>query len=139
MWPLLVVELEETPETVVEVRDRFIVAQVDVLVLDRPPEALHKDVVCAVKGAFLRPGEKPGRQTVVPAGSARSGSGGNEWAEALREKASLGGQRSRGPQRAVNTEQAPKTALREPTRHNIGEGRRLGRRERRKQTEVPPG
>ena len=32
----------------------------------------------------------------------------------------------RGPQRAVNTEQAPKRPSWEPTRHNNGEGRRCG-------------
>ena len=29
------------------------------------------------------PGEGPGRQTLAPAGSTRSGSGGDEWSEAL--------------------------------------------------------
>jgi hypothetical protein len=45
MGPLLVVELEEARKTFVEVRDRLLVTQVDVLVFDRPPAPLHKDVV----------------------------------------------------------------------------------------------
>jgi len=44
----------------------------------------------------------------------------------------------RGPQRAVNTEQAAKLGSRELTRHNNGEGRSLGRSERRTQPEIPP-
>ena len=37
-----------------------------------------------------------------------------------------------GPQRAVNTEQAPKTKPRKPTRHSHGEGRRRRRRDERR-------
>jgi len=44
-----------------------------------------------------------------------------------------------GPQRAVNTEQAPKLPSRVSTHHTNGEGRCLGRSERREQPEDPPG
>jgi hypothetical protein len=49
------------------------------------------------------------RQTLAPAGSTWSRSGGaNPWAEALQEKASLGGQRTVRAATRVNTEQASK-------------------------------
>ncbi len=41
------------------------------------------------------------------------------------------GQEARGPQREVNTEQAPKSPTRKPTRHNNGEGHASGTREQR--------
>ena len=43
--------------------------------------------VCALPRCTVLPGGNPGRQTLAPAGSTRSGPGGNEWSEALREKA----------------------------------------------------
>ena len=56
--------------------------------------ALALVVMCALRRRIETPGENPGRQTVVPAESTWSGSGGDEWAEALQEKAVLDGQRA---------------------------------------------
>jgi hypothetical protein len=47
--------------------------------------------VCALTRCTVLPGGNPGRQTLAPAGSTRGGSGGDEWSEALREKAPLAG------------------------------------------------
>jgi len=40
-------------------------------------------VLCALTRCTVLPGERPGRQTLAPAGSTRGGSGGDEWSEAL--------------------------------------------------------
>jgi retron-type reverse transcriptase len=59
---------------------------------------------------------------LVPAGSTWGGPGGDEWTEALQDKARI--KRVSGPcglQRAVNAEQASKSAMWEPTRHNNGD------------------
>jgi len=40
-------------------------------------------VLCALPRCTVLPGERPGRQTLAPAGSTRGGSGGDEWSEAL--------------------------------------------------------
>src|SRR3712207_8884151 len=79
------------------------------------------------------------RQTLAPAGSTRGGSGGDEWSEALREKALKGGQRTVRAATRVNTEQASKESMWEPTRHTNGEGRRRRRSERDLQPAIPPG
>jgi hypothetical protein len=50
--------------------------------------------MCALRRRIDSPGEIPGRLTVVPAESNWSGSGGDEWAEALQGKAVLDGQRT---------------------------------------------
>jgi len=47
-------------------------------------------VVCALLRRIDSPGEIPGRRTVVPAGSPWGDSGGDEWVEALQEKAVFG-------------------------------------------------
>ena len=69
-------------------------------------------------------GAIPTRQLVVPAGSNRSGGGGNEVAGAFDAKGRLAAPRAGRPQRGVNAEQAPKAVMWEPTRHTSGEGRR---------------
>ena len=51
---------------------------------------LHQIVVCALLRRIDSPGEIPGRRTVVPAGSPWGDSGGDEWVEALQEKAVYG-------------------------------------------------
>src|SRR3984893_215798 len=40
-------------------------------------------ILCALTRCTVLPGERPGRQTLAPAGSTRGGSGGDEWSEAL--------------------------------------------------------
>jgi hypothetical protein len=44
-------------------------------------------IVCALRRRTVSAGKNPARQIVAPAGSPRSGPGGDKWAEALREKA----------------------------------------------------
>jgi hypothetical protein len=62
--------------------------------------------------------------TVAPAGSNRSGSGGNNTAEAFDGKSSINGNSaSRQAVARVNAEQAPKTMMWEPTQPMHGEGR----------------
>jgi hypothetical protein len=51
-------------------------------------------IVCALPRRTISAGRNPARRTVAPAGSTRSGPGGDKWAEALREKALSEGQRS---------------------------------------------
>jgi len=97
-------------------------------------------IMCALARRTFPPGERPGRPAVAPAGSTWGGSGGDEWAEALQEKGLLREvSEPRGLQRAVNAEQAPRTPMWEPTRHNNGEGRSLLGSERRAHRGVPPG
>jgi hypothetical protein len=45
---------------------------------DDPQDPLGEVVVCALKRRVRLPGESPGRETVVPTGSTRGGSGGNK-------------------------------------------------------------
>ena len=61
---------------------------------------------------------------VAPAGSNRSGGGGNETAGAFDVKGRLGDSASRQAVTRVNAEQAPKGLTWEPTRRRNGEGRR---------------
>jgi hypothetical protein len=61
---------------------------------------------------------------VAPAGSNRSGGGGNETAGAFDAKGRFGDSASRQAVTRVNAEQAPKGLTWEPTRREIGEGRR---------------
>ena len=61
---------------------------------------------------------------VVPAGSNRSGGGGNETAGAFDAKGRSGDSASRQAVTRVNAEQAPKGLMWEPTRRENGEGRR---------------
>src|SRR5438094_9664693 len=62
--------------------------------------------------------------TVAPASSNRSGSGGNEAAEASDGKGRTGDPASRQAVTCVNAEQASKHLMREPTQRTFGEGRR---------------
>ena len=68
--------------------------------------------------------QSPPGSWVAPAGSNRSGGGGNEVAGAFDGKGRLAAPRAGRPQRGVNAEQAPKAVMWEPTRHRHGEGRR---------------
>jgi len=71
---------------------------------------------CAVKTCALSVGDSLTRQLPTPAGSNRSGRGGNEAVKAFGvEDHFRVVWRPRGPQRAVNVEQIPKTAMRRPT------------------------
>jgi hypothetical protein len=70
--------------------------------------ALNGIIVCALLRRIDLPGEIPGRLPVVPAESTWGGSGGDEWAEALQEKAVLDGQRTMQAAARANTEQASK-------------------------------
>ncbi|WP_367025878.1 hypothetical protein ABZN20_15835 [Methylococcus sp. ANG] len=65
-------------------------------------------IMCALLRRICFVGANPTRPTFAPAGSTRGGSGGNERAEALREKVSLGDQRAMRAVTRVNTEQASK-------------------------------
>src|SRR5205823_12493994 len=80
--------------------------------------------MCAVIRHGSSVGAIPTRQLVVPAGSNRSGGGGNEVAGAFDGKGRRAAPRAGRPQRVVNAEQAPKAVMWEPTRHSSGEGRR---------------
>ena len=51
---------------------------------------LARIIQCAVKRCWFLVGASPTRQLVAPAGSSRSGSGGNETVEAFDDKGSLG-------------------------------------------------
>ena len=62
--------------------------------------------------------------TVAPASSNRSGSGGDEAAEAFDAKGRIGDSASRQAVTRVNAEQASKQLMREPTLRTLGEGRR---------------
>lgn len=55
-------------------------------------DGLQLVVVCALPRHDCSVGESPTRPTCAPAGSTGSGAGGNEWTEALLEKAPTGGQ-----------------------------------------------
>ena len=66
----------------------------------------------------------PPGSSVAPAGSNRSGGGGNETAGAFDAKGRLGASASRQAVTRVNAEQAPKGLTWEPTRRENGEGRR---------------
>jgi hypothetical protein len=81
----------------------------------------------------------PGRSTAAPAESTRGGPGGNEWTEALRGKAPLGGQRAVRAAARANTEHAPKPPMQGPTQENGGEGRRREGREWHRHLAALPG
>ena len=68
--------------------------------------------------------QSPPGNWIAPAGSNRSGGGGNETAGAFDAKGQRVAPRAGRPQRGVNAEQAPKAVMWEPTRHSSGEGRR---------------
>src|SRR3954471_16875037 len=76
------------------------------------------------KGAGLPWVQSPPGNWVAPAGSNRSGGGGNEAAGATDAKGQRVAPRAGRPQRVVNAEQAPKAVMSEPTRPTSGEGRR---------------
>src|SRR3954451_16723441 len=76
------------------------------------------------KGLDLQRVQIPPGISVAPAGSNRSGGGGNETAGAFDGKGRLGDPASRQAVTRVNAEQAPKGLTWEPTRRENGEGRR---------------
>ncbi len=103
---------------------------------------------CAVKGVGILVGESPARQGVAPAGSSRSGSGGDEAVEAFDVQGSPGDSANPQAVTRVNAEQASKRVMREPTCLSNREGRRRDRQEllarrggkrERKVSTVPPG
>ena len=62
------------------------------------------------------------------------------WPEALRcNEAASGGSATMRAATRVNAEQAPKRAMRKPTRPSDGEGCHLPGSERREYRQVPPG
>ncbi len=63
------------------------------------PTSLEGISKCAVERRRSSVGVSPTRQLVAPAGSNRSGRGGNETTEAFDAKAALGGPRARRPNR----------------------------------------
>ena len=70
-------------------------------------------------------GASPTRPSLIaPAGSYRSGGGGNEAVGAFEKHVPHGGAASWQAVTRVNTEQASKDLTWEPTRHLYGEGRR---------------
>src|SRR3954451_21661021 len=75
------------------------------------------------KGLDLQRVHAPPGNSVAPAGSNRSGGGGNETAGAFDAKGRLGDPASRQAVTRVNAEQASKRAMWEPTRRRNGEGR----------------
>jgi hypothetical protein len=84
--------------------------------------------VCAVIRQCLPSGCKSRpANSVAPAGSYRSGGGGNETVEAFETYVPLGGAASRQAVTRMNAEQASKDLTWEPTRHIDGEGRRRWR------------
>ena len=87
-------------------------------------QGLARIIQCAVKRCWFLVGASPTRQLVAPAGSSRSGSGGNEAVEAFDDKGSFSDSASKQAVTRVNAEQASKRVMREPTRLNNGEGRR---------------
>src|SRR3954451_2413234 len=72
------------------------------------------------KGLDLQRVQIPPGISVAPAGSNRSGGGGNETAGAFDGKGRLGDPASRQAVTRVNAEQAPKRAMWEPTRRRRG-------------------
>ena len=76
------------------------------------------------KGLDLQRVQLPPGNSVAPAGSNRSGGGGNETVGAFDAKGRLGDSASRQAVTRVNAEQAPKGSMWEPTRRENGEGRR---------------
>jgi hypothetical protein len=79
------------------------------------------------KAAFPSGCKSRPANSVAPAGSYRSGGGGNEAVGASETNVPHGGAASRQAVTRVNVEQAPKGLMWEPTRHINGEGRRRWR------------
>src|SRR3954454_3590165 len=73
----------------------------------RTAGARFYSIVCLAKAHRCR-GCKPHPATLAPAGSARGGSGGDEWSEALREKVPSGDQRAIRAAAQANTNEASK-------------------------------
>ena len=76
------------------------------------------------KALDLQRVQVPPGNWVAPAGSNRSGGGGNEAVGAFDAKGRLGDSASRQAVTRVNAEQASKRIMWEPTRREYGEGRR---------------
>src|SRR5215210_1240406 len=92
------------------------------------PLDLDVHFVCAVLRQGLSSGCKSRPANwVAPAGSYWSGGGGNETVGAFETNVPHGGAASRQAVTRVNAEQASKELTWEPTRHEIGEGRRRWR------------
>ncbi len=99
-----------------------------------PGNSEIRDIVRRAKALiFSRCNSYPA--TVAPAGSNRSGSGGDETAEAFDGKGRTGGPASRQAVTEVNAAQASKISMWEPTRQCPGEGRR---RRRQGSNSIPP-
>jgi len=86
--------------------------------LDTPRPLVRRGKAPIFSGCNSRPAR------VAPAGSNRSGSGGNETAEASDAKGRQGDSASRQAVTRVNAEQASKRVMWEPTQQRDGEGRR---------------
>ena len=101
---------------------------------------------CAVKVVDLQWVQLPPGIWVAPAGSYRSGGGGNEAAGAFETTGDSSRSASGQAITRVNVEQASKRMMWEPTRPHCGEGRRRGATEgvkdpphERSNPAVPPG
>lgn len=94
---------------------------------------VRRDKSCIFNGWNSRPA------TVVPAGSNRSGDGGNKIVGAFDVQGRLGGSASRQAVTRVNAEQASKRLMRESTQRSFGEDRRRGEERERHTSTVPPG
>src|SRR3954451_4299852 len=95
-------------------------------------------ILCAVIRHSAPVSASPTRPSLIaPAGSYRSGGGGNEAVGAFETSVPLGGAASRQAVTRVNTEQASKVLTWEPTRHLYGEGRRRWRTGKRVESAVP--
>ena len=84
----------------------------------------NSDLVRREKAAFPSGCKSRPANSVAPAGSSRSGGGGNEAVGAFETHVPLGGAASRQAVTRVNAEQASKELTWEPTRLSHGEGRR---------------
>src|SRR3954466_14744521 len=94
--------------------------------------------VCLAKAHRCR-GCKPHPATLAPAGSARGGSGGDEWSEALREKVPSGDQWAMRAAATANIDEASKrSAVRADPPVEWG-GRRRRTSERETRLTVSPG
>jgi len=85
---------------------------------------LNPDYACAVKGASPPRVKVPPGNWFAPPGSNRSGGGGNEAVGASGVEGRLGDLASMQAVTYVNTEQASKRLMQEPTHRVLREGRR---------------
>ena len=81
-------------------------------------------LVCVpCKGTVVPSVANPIRLTLAPAGSTWGGPGGNKWAEALQEKASIVRSADSAGRNVSEHWAGLETSLQKPTRHNNGEDR----------------